>query len=968
MTLYKLLAYNIFTNRYFWLAAFILSGFFAEAAGPLYVSNGKAKLWSDNSLPIEYNLDLGGLGPYDHQTAVELIEDAFNQWQDVPYTLMSFERGSDLPIDVNGSNSYRYLDGAYHDANPIIFDNDGSIVRSLFGVGAESNILGFGGAVSYSSGNITKAQAVFNGRAAEDLGLSANAVLSTVLHELGHFIGLDHSQQFRHLAYDWVGWNDVFTPIMLPTAADDDSFRIRLSDDDKYSLQTLYPSVEDSSETGTLQGVVQRNGLDSPGVNVIARRIGSVTNQTFSTVTGTYNTNNGDFLFSHLPAGQYQLFIEPIDPSYNGVSSVGQYADFVSDRSFDNPLPMQAYHVDGIAASRSQWTPIVVNAGDEVSGIVISGRSDKAKSDETDAVLLAFDAPEAGAVPRNNLSAFQYLLAPSGVEKGLEIIVEADDADSLFEILIQKGSRASSSSASSPISDNGSSRVLIGDGGVIDLSEDRYFIAVRNLGSEDMSFIIEASEIADFIPTPTESPVNTPTPTESPTETPTETPWPTPVATMTPTMTPRPTPTAIEVNPYLGFTAIDEIGGTYLRGAAVHNFDIGITGDDGNIAVEGVYDGWPDASALGPFLISGNIFYPIAQDIEFSGEREANGNGSEGVYFLIGGNLDSIPPVSGRLGATGGGIDVNNNPADNIDFGGYTGDLIEVSIINDESGVTYSSPLVDIEPAGNNGFYVLGQDGRIYAEGDALEALDAVSPPSSMNTDAKAVDLEIYRGREIDISNSRYSRDLIGQGAYILDSFGVIYSLGDVPLIDVENLPVLPEDSPFMYHDIELIPDPNGTEFIGLGVLRGDGLIFFAPFEDVDVTDDIEEYMLYLNPFSQLSQGFSFDIARGFDVEISDYPIYGLNEHGENIKTSNRRIGVFMLDGFGGVHTGGRSTRYIPAFGVSGDEQRMIDGVFYVPYPANIPYFGVDIVKDMEIAPLIDRSATAKQSHRFLFR
>lgn len=939
---------------------------FAWAGGPLKVSGGKPVLWPVRLMPIVYHIDLGNLGSFSHEEASRLVVSAFTAWQSVQRTAIQFHQGDYLPEDVTQSNAYQYLDGNQRGINPIVFDDDGSIVRALFGKGAENDVLGFSGMTRYSGNEIHAAQAVFNGLAAKNLGLSAEAVYSTVLHELGHFIGLDHSQIFRHLAYNLVGWDDVYVPIMLPTAADDDSFRTVLTDDDSLSLSALYPAANQGLETGSIRGSVSRNGRELPGVNVAARLVSAATGQAYTTVTGTYIKNGGDFELSGLPAGTYRIEIEPIDPSYYNSSSVGQYANSRSGSSFTNPPPMAFYHIDGIRASRSQWTPVVVRAGETVEGIAIAASSINAAKDETDAALLAFDVPEFGSASGGSASLFQFLLVPLGGEGTVEIAVRSLDFHSTFNIYAAMGGRVSSMDFPIQSSRNGEAVVRIGAGGDLALKAERYFFDVRSADGRDVSFWIQAMQVEACLPTPTETPTATPTitPTLRPIATPTRTPTPTPTATRTPTRTPIPTPTAVEVNPFLGLAALDEFGGTYPRGAAVHNFDMGITGKDGAIIAPGVYDGLSDPAAMGPFLFLGHEFYPIARDIEFSGERDPAGNGSEGVYFLIGGTLPGLAPVSGRLGATGGpnrgGIDANNDPGDNLRFGEASGDAIPLRVNWSEYGLEYDDSLVDVEPAGNRGFYVLDKTGRIYAEGEALEWLDTLSPPPGMNPEAQAVDLEIYRGWTVDLSNSRYSADRIGRGAYILDALGGIHRVGDAPALNTTNLPALRADSPIVYRDMEWIPNPQGTEFIGLGVLRGDGILLLVPFEDVPWTPELASYQQFLNPLGSTASGFSFDIARGFEVEISDTPLYGKNEKGETVATQGRRVGIFMVDGFGGIHTGGRSTRYAPAFGATGGDMRVIDGHHAVPYPVTIPYFGVDAIRDLEIAPLIVRSPKAQ--------
>jgi len=331
------------------------------------------------------------------------------------------------------------------------------------------------------------------------------------------------------------------------------------------------------------------------------------------------------------------------------------------------------------------------------------------------------------------------------------------------------------------------------------------------------------------------------------------------------------------------------------------------------------------------------------------------------VYFLIGGSIGNVPPVSGRLGATGGalngGIDMNND-GKTINFGTFKSDIVPVLFLETMANPNgeFVSPLIDVEPAGNGGFYVLAQDGKIYAEGSALASIET-SSPVQLSENAVAVALKIWRGKQIPLGISQYSTDLIGKGAYVLDSAGAIQVIGDAPALNTANLPVFSMG----VHDIEFIPNAAGTEWIGVGILTGDGMITFAPFADVTVTDEIKAFVKSISPFGNLEAGFPFDIARDFEVSISDNPIYGIDATGKTVERDGRRIGIFMFDGFGGTHTGGKVTRFAPAFlpdGVVVPGQRMytINGSKAVPFPVNPPYtFGGDVNKDVELAPPVKR-------------
>jgi len=903
----------------------------AWPGGPLIIQGNTPLLWHSSSFPIVYSADPGNLGILSHEAAVQLVQQAFSTWANVPDAFIQFQQGADLPVDVDGSNFRSFLDGQYN-GNPIVFDADGSIIQALFGVGAEKDYFGFANPVRFSGYRITAAQAVFNGAILQEDSAGRDYLFPTILHELGHFIGLDHSQLFRHLGADGVGWNDVFVPIMLPISTDDEAVRGQLTAEDHFSLASLYPAADRYRKTGVILGSVTREGQDLPGVNVVARRIGAATSPTYSTVTGTYTYNQGSFEFRGLPPGEYQVYIEPIDPLFWGTSSVGRYAETPMGRSFTSAPPAQYYHASAIAA-RGEWSPIMVQAGQTVSGCVIEAQPYTVPVDELLTQLLGYNHPEAGAVPAFGVSFFQYLLVPSGYEESLTIQVQTP-YPARFDLLIQPERAAVPNDPPIQSSQNGFVSARLGLNGDLPLLPQRYFIAVRNREAYPIDFTITA-----IVGSPNPGPGDLPTPTP------------------TPSLPCTPTPTAYEVNPSLGLVVLDETGGVYPRGTAKHNFDIGISDYTGKLIEPGVYDGHPDPDALPPRLVFNDQYFPFAKDIEFTGERAPEGNGSEGFYLLIGGNTGFLPPVVGRLGATGGpnrgGIDINGNPGDDLDFGTYQGDFIPI-LYSGDSGESIPNFLVDLEPAGNDGFYVLDRTGRIYAEGTARESLELESPPP-MNPGAEAVALAIYRGRRISLDNSLYSRDLVGSGAYILDNLGEIHPIGQVPALRWADLPLLTPGSPFRYHDLEWIPNPEGTEWIGLGVLRGDGIIVFVLFTDVEPTEALQEYLNSLNPFQDRTRGFSFDIARDFEVEISDEPIYGKNEWGQTVASPGRRIGIFLLDGFGGIHSGGRSTRYTVRRKEESHDLRWINGLTYIPYPIQTPYFGVDVTQDLEIAPRVSR-------------
>ena len=476
--------------------------------------------------------------------------------------------------------------------------------------------------------------------------------------------------------------------------------------------------------------------------------------------------------------------------------------------------------------------------------------------------------------------------------------------------------------------------------------------------------------------TPTAAPTHTPTatqvPTVGPTETPTAAPTHTPTATQTPTATPTASPTARQANPNLGVVALSQFGPLQPSGIAMFNFDIGVTDSSGHLVQKYdkfgklIVDYLPDPVALGPTL-----GFPYARDFEFSGEIAGNLNGSEGgyilwtSYFAAPGYSNALPPVIPLLGATGGagygGIDTDNNPANNktLPINPWSGQ-------NHPTGDVFFGPvLVDVESQGDGGFYVLSNDGKIYAEGTAtasLERLQSVLQPET----GLATDLEIYRGSDavknyrIDPSSATLPSAIgAGTGAYVLTELGYIVRVGDAPELDTSNLALSIDPEIRIYRDMEFVPSVDGTRYIGLGVMDGFGIITFVPFKNADVgTFDIDTIaplnttLHYDSEQKDFVPGLYFDIARDFEVEISTDGILGIDDKGAAFETSGLRIGSMVMDGFGALHSGGQSTRFIPCYVTPLTPGARPDGKgnYYILIGMSWPYLDVDVYTDFEIA------------------
>ncbi len=518
----------------------------AWSGGPLIVTNGIPALWPENKT-IVYTIDQGALGTFSNLQASSMITRAFNQWNQVSTSWLTFTRNAEsLPVDVTSYNFEQILDSLPDNSNPIIFDNDGEIIEALAGQYSKSYILGFASVHSYGN-EIVMTRSYYNGYFITQQKQTEAQIFSTLLHEIGHMCGLDHAQHSRHIAFNNVFTDDDVVPIMFPTSTGEEDKRDQLTFDDKLAISNLYSTLFHRTSTGSISGAVKRDNKGLPGVNVIARNIDDPFKQVSTTVTGTFDQNQGTYELKGLPPGNYEVMVEAIDEMFNDYSSVGQYAESSSDRSFRSPIKPEYYNQnDSANESRSTMDLVQTSKSRTTSGIDINVDTSSLPSDEETIRLLAINSKANGAASSNSGSV-EYLLEPSGNEGSIVIDVEFSSSAS-YKIYVER-ERSSGAPLLYTISGNSQSKtVVIGADSNIPLFDTRYFINVFNSGSSDKTFTISVSN-QDITPspTPTATFTSTPTATFSPTPENTATPivimTPTPTPTFTPTPSPRGTPT-----------------------------------------------------------------------------------------------------------------------------------------------------------------------------------------------------------------------------------------------------------------------------------------------------------------------------------------------------------------------------------------------------------------------------------------
>src|SRR5688572_3460869 len=368
----------------------VLAGGSAGAGGPLFIDeNGDFLLWSTGQ-SIAYRTDGGSLSSeVSGAQALARVDGMFDVWQNVASSSIAYTHaGPILPVagfsdgDVNTAEEFNAVEGDCFDGDqsPVVYDATGSMFAAL---GMDPGVIGFAGpCAANGAGEIVSGRAVMNGTyqdgidSGENFELNPQEFDAALIHEFGHFSGLDHSQINVNCFEGACGSDDLAgLPTMFPFLVS--AQQRTLSTDDVAWISRLYPQ-NFSATHGTISGVVYFTDGESHAqlVNVIARRVdagdnedrrfaaSSVSGYRFgfihgNAITGAQSSGAGSSDPAHIglfeipvPAGSYTLEVEAIHREFVGGSSVGP--------------GLLSFELPGEAPAPS--APIAVSAGEHESG------------------------------------------------------------------------------------------------------------------------------------------------------------------------------------------------------------------------------------------------------------------------------------------------------------------------------------------------------------------------------------------------------------------------------------------------------------------------------------------------------------------------------------------------------------------------------------------------------------------------
>ena len=346
-------------------------------AGQGFILNdeGTPTTWDASSAsPIAVHIESGACGHFSNTDMQSRFESAISEWTNLTYVDLAFSVDTTTLGGVDGCNYGTYLAGvigsvddttANNDGyNPILFDNDSEITRLATGASNYLFILGFATLTGFSAEDsnpdlpthVGAAHAVFNCYCLEtadedfnnsdcetnDIKITPTLQLYTMVHEMGHFLDLDHSlnnddldSQYYSLMYPFV---DLADPPTRTTPLEDDAVALASF----YPASSFFTQGDSSTHYCKVTGTLLDNATFGNELRCAdVRATTSDSTQNVDITSGVYaaatdnnddgdtqdsgecTDNCGDFTLYLQPGVSYTLAVASLDSSAVNGGGIG---------------------------------------------------------------------------------------------------------------------------------------------------------------------------------------------------------------------------------------------------------------------------------------------------------------------------------------------------------------------------------------------------------------------------------------------------------------------------------------------------------------------------------------------------------------------------------------------------------------------------------------------------------------------
>ncbi|MCP4093855.1 MAG: matrixin family metalloprotease [Planctomycetes bacterium] len=334
-----------------WLrgAAVLLAFAVGFGAADAYVRiqiNGKSLQWANPSL--NWRLNANGSDNITDDSHIAAIEHGFQAWEDISGSNIAFTRGADTNDVAPGASSHIV---AFDENNTSGYFPNGSGIVAITPISFDTG-----------SGNILDADILFNG-SQYDFSTDGSAgtfdVQDVLSHEIGHFIGLDHSPQISGTLWPYVSSRQWL--------------HRSLTTDDRSGAIAVAPSGSQSRLTGSVRRDSDNSVIRGAIVSAISSADGRLIGMAATTSTGAFTIRG-------VPAGSYWLHVTPLEGGMTSGNLTGNSpvdTDFAADfyGSFNVPTSFNVTQGNETAAG-TVYMDADIAMKDSANAAVITRRGD----------------------------------------------------------------------------------------------------------------------------------------------------------------------------------------------------------------------------------------------------------------------------------------------------------------------------------------------------------------------------------------------------------------------------------------------------------------------------------------------------------------------------------------------------------------------------------------------------------------